>query len=210
MPIIASALLLCHLPLAASSPRPTPSLRIDLVFEGLPITRRLEAEAMREATKIWAAYGVDIKKLSQNDPGRDGALRLPVVLVTSADVGGLVDRLGSIEFVGDMPRPSIALYPNAIDALLSNQERLNGGSPELAIGFRDFTLGRVLGRALAHEIGHYLLRSRQHSATGLMRARWMAPDVIALDGHGFALSSDEVTRLESVLSTSLCDGSGPL
>jgi hypothetical protein len=34
------------------------------------------------------------------------------------------------------------------------------------------TFSTVLGHAIAHEVGHVLLRSSQHSASGLMRARW--------------------------------------
>lgn len=34
------------------------------------------------------------------------------------------------------------------------------------------TFARVLGDSIAHELGHVLLRSGQHSASGLMRARW--------------------------------------
>ncbi|HEX4748171.1 MAG TPA: hypothetical protein VH302_01395 [Bryobacteraceae bacterium] len=34
------------------------------------------------------------------------------------------------------------------------------------------TFARVLGDAIAHELGHVLLRSGQHSRSGLMRARW--------------------------------------
>jgi hypothetical protein len=37
--------------------------------------------------------------------------------------------------------------------------------------------GRLLGQAVAHEVGHLLLRTSDHSATGLMRARW-SPDAL--------------------------------
>ena len=35
---------------------------------------------------------------------------------------------------------------------------------------RELVLGRVLGRAVAHEVGHFLLGSREHAPFGLMRA----------------------------------------
>jgi hypothetical protein len=37
--------------------------------------------------------------------------------------------------------------------------------------------GKLLGRAVAHEVGHLLLGTSQHSATGLMRARWLDSEV---------------------------------
>lgn len=35
----------------------------------------------------------------------------------------------------------------------------------------------LLGRAIAHELGHLLLATNQHSSTGLMRARWSPLDL---------------------------------
>src|SRR5262245_59711129 len=34
------------------------------------------------------------------------------------------------------------------------------------------SLPKMLGSAIAHEIGHLLLRSQAHSAEGIMQARW--------------------------------------
>lgn len=63
-----------------------------------------------------------------------------------------------------------------------------------AAGFRDVTarvrehrLGVVLGRAVAHEIGHYLLRTSRHAPTGLMRTRVDAREFADLRDGGFYL-----------------------
>lgn len=58
-------------------------------------------------------------------------------------------------------------------------------------------LGRVLGRAVAHEIGHHLL-GRQHSSRGLMRARIEAADFGDLRDGGFEL--DRADRPAAVLA----------
>lgn len=39
------------------------------------------------------------------------------------------------------------------------------------------TPGRLLGRVIAHEIGHLMLGSREHSRDGLMRAVWTAGEL---------------------------------
>jgi hypothetical protein len=44
-------------------------------------------------------------------------------------------------------------------------------------------LPRALGRALAHELGHYLLARRAHSPTGLMREAFR-PEDLADQGEG--------------------------
>jgi hypothetical protein len=64
-------------------------------------------------------------------------------------------------------------------------------------------MGRVLGRALAHEIGHFLLRSRNHSKVGLMRANPSVPDLIGRDRQTFFLSADDGKRLAWVMTASL-------
>jgi len=40
----------------------------------------------------------------------------------------------------------------------------------MPIAERETYLGRAMGRALAHELGHYLLASKAHTAAGLMRS----------------------------------------
>jgi hypothetical protein len=37
--------------------------------------------------------------------------------------------------------------------------------------------GRLLGRAIAHEVGHLLLGTHDHAHAGLMRARWLTPEL---------------------------------
>jgi hypothetical protein len=48
--------------------------------------------------------------------------------------------------------------------------------------------GVVLGRAVAHEIGHLLMGTQVHSASGLMRATWSNETILAnrLDDWGFS------------------------
>jgi hypothetical protein len=41
--------------------------------------------------------------------------------------------------------------------------------------------GTLLGRALAHEVGHLLLGTAHHTTTGLMRANWTGTQLQRLD-----------------------------
>ena len=40
----------------------------------------------------------------------------------------------------------------------------------------DITLATMLGHAMAHELGHVLLGNTEHSAAGIMKARWGKAD----------------------------------
>jgi hypothetical protein len=59
----------------------------------------------------------------------------------------------------------------------------------------DFALGVLLGRVIAHEIGHAILLTTRHSPDGLMRAQYGAADVQPAPGGQFALSRSERERL---------------
>jgi hypothetical protein len=55
---------------------------------------------------------------------------------------------------------------------------------------RQYKLGVVLGRAVAHEIGHYLLQSNSHSPYGLMRASIDAREFADLRTGAFRLDRE--------------------
>jgi hypothetical protein len=206
MPTIASTLLLCLLGLAAS---PWPRLHVDIVFEGTPMRPRREAASMEEVTRVWAAYGVDVRRANSNDAGWDGARRLTVVLADHPDLADHQKRhmagnvLASISFLDDLPRPTIVAYPNTIAAMVSDSTLLGLHASEWSADLREIVMGRVLGRALAHEIGHFLLRSRNHSAIGLMRANPSISDLIGRDRQGFFLSADDEKRLAWAMTAPL-------
>jgi hypothetical protein len=202
------ALLLCHAiggmasaqDMSSMSGAVTPRLRVDVVFDGPPMPPKLEASVTEEATGIWAAYGVDVHRSGACDVGGNSAVRLAVMLVDRPDRRTAKAALGSILFVDDVPKPTILMYRSAIAALLSTV-RLNGNSDrEWPTALHDLLLGRVLGRALAHEIGHFLLQSRDHAETGLMRARQWTTDLVSPDRRGFGLSAGEVARLTAITS----------
>lgn len=66
-------------------------------------------------------------------------------------------------------------------------------------------LGVVLGRAVAHEIGHFLLNTPGHASRGLMRARIGAPDLADLRDGAFLLDRDAALWAQSVLTQSAPD-----
>ena len=64
---------------------------------------------------------------------------------------------------------------------------------------RDQLVGRALGRVLAHEIGHFLLRLHDHTG-GLMRARHQVPALIDPDRRAFRLTPADAGRLRALLA----------
>jgi hypothetical protein len=62
---------------------------------------------------------------------------------------------------------------------------------------REYRLGLVLGRAVAHEIGHFLLRTNAHSDSGLMRASIGAREFADPRADSFQLDDETQRQLNS-------------
>jgi hypothetical protein len=61
--------------------------------------------------------------------------------------------------------------------------------------------GRLIGRAMAHEIGHLLLGTSHHSVAGLMRARWSDGEVQRDLEPDWALSSQDIDKQQDAQSS---------
>jgi hypothetical protein len=61
----------------------------------------------------------------------------------------------------------------------------------------DFDASTLLGRAIAHELGHLLLGTPKHSARGLMRAEWSDVDLRNGRPADWVLSRDEGARMRA-------------
>jgi hypothetical protein len=186
-----------RLPAQPASSRPS-RIQIDLALDGPTLPPRLAAAAVEEVAHIWTPYGVDIEALRPGGAGRRGAVRLAVKLADRPDPQSAAKALGSIRFLGDVPEPAIVLYQDAMERLISTAAIFGRGYREWPVALGHSILGRVLGRALAHEIGHFLLRSRQHSTAGLMRSELTAADLVWPDRRPFVLSVGDAARLVSV------------
>ena len=67
---------------------------------------------------------------------------------------------------------------------------------------REHRIGLVLGRAIAHEIGHFLLATGTHAESGLMRASINAREFAAVDGGTFRLDREASQWLRHRLALS--------
>ena len=66
---------------------------------------------------------------------------------------------------------------------------------ELIAGLSETDAARLLGRAIAHEIGHLLLGTNVHSASGLMRAQWTPADIRRHARADWELTSDDAAAI---------------
>jgi hypothetical protein len=154
-----------------------PHVRSALSFAPAPgLPPEVARAAAAEAAGIWAPHGVEIVVV---DPGR----LLPAdtvvlrVAVGTAPPGSSI-ALGEIGFdVDGMPGHLVTVFVDRVLRLLA--EARVSGVPMAAWppSFQRRVLARAIGRVIAHEIGHFVLRIRGHSRSGLMRVSLTAGDL---------------------------------
>ena len=176
---------------------------VSLALPRAGLTPSSYGTAIAEVAAIWAAHDVVVRAASPAVPPADDEVVVRVVvqprprLLESRWSGALA----SVRFDGSgAPLPEIALYlPNLIDMIERSNIPGSGGDPWPTI-LRERAIGRAVGRVLAHELGHYLLRSRTHARFGLMRAIQNAADLVGAGRETFALSPAEAARWAVIAS----------
>src|SRR5262245_3091603 len=167
-----------------------PVVRVLVQTEGsVVVERRMLADIGKGVSDIWRPYADVTFGLAADGRPSSGALRL---LITDR-ISRLSDgaSLGWIEFVDGHPSDLITISTTAATALLKTS-RWNG-FPKMAQ--RTFMV-RAMTRAIAHELGHYLLASRDHTARGLMRGQLTADDVMEPRRSSYRLDRAQVERLQ--------------
>ena len=122
--------------------------------------------------------------------------RLRVLVVQSRPTTSRADQPFA---VGELVRP-ISGHPVALISIESAKRlvrSLRGRAGYELIAIDERRLGVVLGRALAHEIGHYLLDTHTHATNGLMRPQFDALEFTDLRVGTFALDTDAEDWLRS-------------
>lgn len=182
-----------------TSPRDPPlTLQVRLtVANDLPAVAR--ERMTQEADAIWRHEGVRLQWLSPlAPPPEPGAvLRVLVVRLLGAaaeDGSWPVGRL-----LPDQSGDRLAIVSvTAAEQVLASARR---EAEPARIGVH--RLGLILGRAVAHEIGHYLLGPRSHTRYGLMRATIDATDFSDLRGGGFFLDNVPGSRIRDAFMHSV-------
>ena len=152
------------------------------------VTDSLVNRVCVEAKAIWAPAGIALEWTREASRGEAEPRRL-VIAVTIDDrpaPAGRHGALGWLTFTADGPERLIHLSRGSAEDLLRDTPGLTDGT----IASHDAYVARALGRAFAHEIGHYILRSKVHTPRGLMRAAWTASQAFA-SRDGFAVTAEE-------------------
>ena len=166
-----------------------------------------------EANAIW--HPADVTLVWNRTASTDAALTI-VVGDRRGDLraGESSEPLGWISFANGRPLPEVYVsYTNAVDLLQHSIGAVGRASAMPPLELETY-LGRAMGRALAHEVGHYLFASPAHSPRGLMKAARSAWDFFDTTPVRFALSPAEraqaVARLQRPPLLATSDSAYPM
>ena len=176
-------------------------LHITLVFPaGHPFSPLTLRTAVAEAATVWAPYGVTIDMGELCEESADHNDWLSVVIVEAGPLRPAQSGpLGAITFGPDgNPAPIVTVFLSDLLRFVSGSRVLGAFAWQWPQSMRDEIIGRVLGRVLAHEIGHYVLRSPRHAPGGLMQPVQFADVLVSPERRAFVLSATEAARLHSV------------
>lgn len=177
------------------------------VFDYSDVPEPTLRQAKGEATRIFAEVAVAIEWIDCPMKPEDAEAN-PVCR------GGLEPNVVVVRI---QPRFSPALSPSFRNLTLGFAPLVEGERGAYANIFQDrvqalarggeFSEALILGHAVAHEIGHLMLRTMTHSATGLMRAR-LGRDELKLAQMGRLLFTREQGKL--ILGEVLARNATPL
>lgn len=157
------------------------------VFAPPNIRDSLVNRVFAEVADIWGPTGIVFDWHRITSAGALHAEHLDVAIEEREN--GLVahpDALGWIAFTADTPGSCIHLLQGRAEELISATPNLDRTAFS-----HEVLVGRALGRALSHELGHYLLQSRAHTPHGLMRAVWPSEQILSYNRRGFELSPQQ-------------------
>jgi hypothetical protein len=185
-------------PAAASSPALPPTI-IQVATDGVEVSPTLVTRIVAEADAIWRSSGVTFvwrraaravaPYVRAGEAGPDVANTLRLTIGASHGVAhDARTPLGWIVFdAATAPQPEIYLsHANAV-ALMDQARGVIGIVAQMPPTQRETLLARAMGRALAHELGHYLLASKLHTPHGLMKATLTAVELFLPDARPFRI-----------------------
>jgi hypothetical protein len=191
-----------------------PPITVTVTASG--VSPSLLRNVFEEAEAIWQSSGVSFAWRTADRDLRpcttDGPPPLPLSLrVTFGDAPGAAKGgqlpLGWIVF-DDVTTPEQEIYVSYGNAIrfLKSARGVVGLLDQMTQVQKETLLGRAMGRALAHELGHYLLASKIHTSRGLMKATRTAFEFFTPDRGGFAIEAGQtqvlVARLRNESRTS--------
>jgi hypothetical protein len=180
---------------AAAVNRSLPPIVVALVADphvAPSVVRLVEAEV----DEIFRAAGV--RFLWRDTPASAASLLVSIDSGSGPDIDAFTP-LGWLVFENGAPTPRIHIsYPNA-ERFMDRAREVIGVVSTKTVAERETLFGRLMGRALAHELGHYLLETKTHTAKGLLKGTPTAQEFFSSTRSSFAIAPVERSQIAARL-----------
>ena len=199
---------------AGAGPAATPSTPPMVVtWSSAPeVSASLVKRVLDETDAIWRASGfsfvwqrasreaIPYARLAETGPYVPATLRVVIGENRGGTAGENRTPLGWIVFDDERaPQQEIYLSHANAAALMDTARAVVGVVAQMPIAQREILLARAMGRALAHEIGHYLLASKVHTPRGLLKASRTASELFAIERAGFQIDPSQRQQIAARL-----------
>ena len=157
---------------------PTVYIRIDQ-DGGLPAAQL--SEALHQMQQIWRAAGVTVTRGMYGEPLGYGDATVSLRILRTAVHrinGGIVLAWVSLTDTG-RPAPVLFVSLEGIKELLGPVDFRGRRISQRPQSIQNRLIAMTVGRAAAHELGHFLRGEGQHTTEGLMRPRYRTSDLIS-------------------------------
>jgi hypothetical protein len=180
---------------AAPTAAGRPLLDVAVVVEPDVTLNDADLKTLAEGVRAIWRPAADVRlRRSGGLPAPVGADTIQLVLTTRVRrVSG--PALGWVDFVDGVPQPVVTVSETEITALMEAARWQGRALDTMPAMVRQWFVRRALTCAVAHEIGHYLLRSTAHSKHGLMQSGLGADDIMDRSARVVRLSADEIARV---------------
>ena len=169
------------------------------------VAPRVVARMRTETEQIWSSLDV---RIEWADSRRDADAAAGRQLTVFLEGDGGPAPVSDAAVLASLHQPAEPCEDGIVRIWMRNVRQQLGtlhvdGVPfdNVPVALGDVILARALGRALAHEIGHYLLGTGAHAERGLMRARFAPPEFVEELSPRYRLTARERESLASCRAT---------
>jgi hypothetical protein len=175
-------------------PSARPTLEVSMRWETRTLRPEWAPVVRKHCSDLWQRLGVGIvwREGTATEKGSSAGVTVVVNdIVKPPPSSGVQTSLGWMDFRGETPAAS--MYVSATTALTLAATIRLGDRPlvEAPNVLIELVAARLVARAAAHEIGHYLLQSRTHARRGLMRETYAPSEGLLPGFERYGLSRRE-------------------
>ena len=182
----------------AGQPEPVSgaALRVCLTFsQALEMDAPLKTSVLAEVNRVWQPMGITVNGTEEGVGPCDRWILVKSAMEAAPEDAARETAIAWVPFVEKRARRVVFVRMSHARALIEAFGPRNGLRPPAET---HALLTRLVGRSLAHEIGHVLLNDRSHEKTGLMRARYGADDALRDLPSTYTLSARQIERVFTV------------